>query len=154
MPTLPESLIEAQKRIIKYSQTEGYAGVCLALNIHDAERMDPEMRVKMLKGRVDLGRVVDMRFDRTPEAKEAAVVFTCDLLSAAIIIDLLRSHDREAGDFATRAYIKKNAWGRIPSNVVLTIKNGDQKTSLNPEIFGNLEGARPVLVPPAVKPLI
>lgn len=118
----------------------------LAINVFDLDRIDPDFRRKILAERLDLTHHIDMRFDRIKEADEAAVEFTCDLLTAAIICDILRSHDREVGDFPTRLYLKRESWSRIPSRVVLTVTEHG-KVKLNPKLFPT-EVRPSELVPP------
>ena len=48
-------------------------------------------------------------------ADEAAVEFTCDLLRAACLVDVMREHDRRPQDYPTRAYLAKagkTAWAK------------------------------------------
>lgn len=106
----------------------------LACNVFDLDKVDPSVREKLKLSDKISRQTVDMRFDRVKESDEAAVVFNCDLLTAALICDILRSHDREMGDSPTRLYLKRKSWSRIPSYVVLTVVvNGH--TELNPEVF-------------------
>lgn len=110
--------------------------VRLSINLFDLDRIAPEMRGPMLAGKLDLTKDVRAGEGKSDErADERAVVFTCSLLEAAIIIDTLRSHDRQVGDFPTRAYLqRREAWNRIPSEAVLTVvRNG--KCKLNPTWF-------------------
>ena len=139
MPTLPS----------KNDTTE----VRLAINLFDLhDRVPVVMRQKLLAGRLDLKRHIDMRFDRAKEADEAAVVFVCPLLEAAIICDWIRSNDRASGDYPTRLYIKRKvSWTRIPSYVILTEVGDDGKCRLNPEEFSGFSGSILPLVAPKVK---
>lgn len=105
----------------------------LAVNLYDLDRLDPETKRKFFAGRLDT-KHVDMRFDRAKDGDEAAVLLTCDLLTAATICDMLRSRDREMDDSPTRLYLKREAWSRLPSYVVLTIVK-DGKVKLNPKVF-------------------
>jgi hypothetical protein len=105
----------------------------LAINIADTERLDPESRQKFFAGRLH-DKFIDMRFDRAKDGDEAAVAFKCDLLTACIICDMIRSRDREMGDNPTRLYLKRTSWSRVPNNVVLTVMiNG--KCRFNPDFF-------------------
>lgn len=107
----------------------------LAVNLYDLDRCTGDLRTSVAK-RVDVHNPIKTDWDRKAECAtdERAVVFTCSLISAAVLCDLMRSHDREAGDFPTRLYIKRKEWSRIPSHVVLTVVRGG-KAVLNPDFF-------------------
>ncbi len=107
----------------------------LAINLYDLDRIAPTLRTKLFSGRLDLSKPLSTAWDRTNIKEEVAVLFTCDLLTAAIICDTVRSHDRKAGDFPTRLYLKRKSWARIPSGVVLTALTEENKCVLNPKVF-------------------
>jgi hypothetical protein len=114
----------------------------LAINLFDLDRVDPTIRQILLGGKVDLTNAIKMdknRFD------EAGVAFICPLLQAASICDIVRSHDRELGDFPTRVYLMRvAAWEKLPNAAVLTLIL-DGKTMLNPAIFPPVgERAKPL----------
>lgn len=107
----------------------------LAVALADLDRVDPSIRGKLLAGRLDLTSTVRVGQDRMEDVP--AVVFICPLLEAAIICDVLRSHDRKAGDPPTGIYINKAAsWSRVTNNTVLTVLV-DGKARLNPVIFSD-----------------
>lgn len=102
----------------------------LALNIVDLIRIDPSVRGLMLRGRIDL-RAVPIRIGRD----EAAIEIRGDLLACASLADVVREHDRRAGDPPTRTYLRRGrTWAKLPSSAVLTLVRGET-TILNPEVF-------------------
>lgn len=105
----------------------------LAVALTDLDRVPPEVRTHLLAGRLDLSQAIRVGQDRMEDVP--AVVFSCDLLTAAIVCDMLRSNDRKVGDAPTGLYINKNqSWSRITNNTVLTVViNG--KAKLNPKVF-------------------
>jgi len=111
----------------------------LALNLFDTDRMAPELRSKLLAGKVNLKETVNVDLDRVQTS--VAIVFTCDLLTAALVIDIVRSEDRKVNGPLTRAYINRGgtAWSRLPNNVVLTVAEAGKPTRLNPQIFAEKE---------------
>lgn len=120
--------------------------VRLAINLVDLDRMLPEVRSILLGGKLDVAAgpiVVDPdRFG------EVAVAFRCPPETAGAICDLIRSHDRDAGDHPTRVYVFRRAWRRLPADAVLTIVE-DGKCLTNPEVFGydglpSIDSPRPV----------
>lgn len=90
----------------------------LAVNLFDLDRMNPDVRAMLLGGKLDLAggaiRVDDSRLDET------GVTFSCDLLTAASICDVIRNQDRIVGDYPTRIYVFRRAWSRLPGDEVLT----------------------------------
>lgn len=66
---------------------------------------------------------------RVGDKKEAVAEFSCSLLDAATVCDLIRDHDREVGDTATNVYIGP-VYKPLKSDVRLIV-NG----SINREIF-------------------
>lgn len=107
----------------------------LAINIADLTRLDEFVLRQLLGGKLDGSPT---RTDKY-RADEAAVMLTCDLLTAAIACDVIREHDREAGDPVTRVYLRRvEAWRRLPADAVLTVveREGDrQSVVLNPDVF-------------------
>ena len=104
----------------------------LAINLFDLDRMLPMMRQTMLGGRLDLKVAVWVDKDRLDES---AVVFTCDLLEAAALCDVIRDHDRSVGDYPTRVYLcRESAWQRVPADAILSIVV-EGKCDLNPKHF-------------------
>ena len=119
----------------------------LAVSLVDLDRVAPALRAGLLGGKLDLSRAIRVGQDRTEDVP--AVVFSCDLLTAATVCDILRSHDRQHGDPPTGLYIcKDRAWVRVTNDTVLTVVVGG-KTRLNPAVFpAALTDAAP---PPAKK---
>lgn len=121
----------------------------LAINLFDLDHLHPVVRASALAGKLgkEAVRVDDERMDET------AVEFTCDLLTAASVLDVLRSEARKTDDPPIRAYIKKQGWWqRIPHIAVLTrVREG--KVELSPEWFPPpaLETAK--MVAPAFRPI-
>jgi hypothetical protein len=102
----------------------------LAINLEDLDRMTDAMRQRLITGRVDT-----IRWLRIGEM-EAAVQFTCDLLTAATVCDIIRSHDREVGDEPTRVYVRRGtAWNRLPALAVLTAVEPSGAVVLHPAVF-------------------
>ena len=102
----------------------------IAINLEDLDRMTDAMRQRLITGRVDA-----VKWIRLGEM-EAAVQFTCDLLTAATVCDIVRSHDREVGDEPTRVYIRRGvAWNRLPALAVLTTVEPSGAVILHPTIF-------------------
>jgi hypothetical protein len=105
----------------------------LAVNLYDLDRVEKSIREMLLVGKVKNAalRIDPKRLDET------AVQFSCDLLTAACILDTLRNHDRIAGDVPTRCYIltdPKGNWRRLSSSAVLTVIE-DGKVELSPDVF-------------------
>lgn len=111
----------------------------LAINLYDLDRLDPDTRQKLLKGRVSPNsRPIKMDWDRKDAKDEVAILLEGSLLENALCCDIIRDLDVKAGDFPTRLYIKRQEWSRIPSGLRLTIITGEPsnwKTKLNPDIF-------------------
>lgn len=119
----------------------------LAINlcdVTDEARLSEFMRTTLLGGKLAETWInVDPR-----QIDEAAVEFTCDLLTAACICDTIRTHDRLVKDSPTRVYLRRaDAWRRLPGNVLLSIVS-DGELKLNPIVFPDTSS-----VPAASKPL-
>lgn len=110
------------------------AGEQLAVNLFDLDQLDSAIKGKLLAGKVDTRNPLRTDWDRKNIDDEVALIFTCDLLEAALICDIIRNLNRKVNDRPTRLYIKRKEWSRIPSGIILTIKdlNG---TRLNPKVF-------------------
>lgn len=106
----------------------------LAINLYDLDRLPADMRGKLLGGRLDLSSPIRTDWDRKDSPDELALLFTCPLLTAAIVCDIIRDWDVKAGDFPTRIYLKRKEWTRIPSHKRLTVVAGS-KSHLNPDFF-------------------
>ncbi len=149
MPRIPEQEPEQNGNVERAEARHG-EGRRLALNIYDlTDRCDPIIQQKV-GPLLDLKHPLRMDFDRKEGEDEVGVAFSCDLLKAATICDLLRSHDREAGDRPIRLYLFRKVWSRVPSGTVLTVLE-DGKPRLDPRTFAEarveLEAA-PVVAPP------
>lgn len=112
----------------------------LGVNVFDLDRLDQSLRKNLLGGNLDLGEAI--WFGRKYESDECFVAFSCDLLSAACICDLLRNYDRQLGDVATRIYLRKGritpSWYKLPPTLVLTEMDGEI-CRLNPVVFPSSE---------------
>lgn len=108
-------------------------GVRLAINLYDLDRLLPFVRETLLGGKLDLkGGAIWV--DRS-RPDETAVAFACSLETAGAICDVIRSHDREAGDYPTRVYVFRRSWTKLPTDAVLTVM-ADGKCLTNPAVFG------------------
>lgn len=109
----------------------------LGVNLFDLERIDPFVRSQMrLSDRLDLGAPVWVDRNRPDEH---AVAFKCDFLTAALLCDVIRHRDRQAGVYPTRVYLFREAWSKLPSTAVLTVvvrgTSGVERCVLNPELL-------------------
>lgn len=111
-------------------------GFGIAINLIDLDRVDQLVRQLLLAGKLDLSRDAVIQTDKD-HFDEMAVRFTCDALTAACVCDTIRNHDRRAGDYPTRVYVRKAvAWVKVAGNEHLSIVVGD-KVLLNPKVFGD-----------------
>lgn len=117
----------------------------LAVLLADLDRVAPSLRTGLLGGKLDLKTAVRVADE------VAAVMFTCDLLTAAAVCDLLRSEDRRCGNPPTAVYVRRDrAWAKLPGSAVLTVVvRGEMR--LNPVVFA-VEKVDD-LPPPAAKKL-
>lgn len=111
----------------------------LAVNLFDIGLLEPTVRDIMLGGKISLLKE-DIVWVNTSRLDETAVLFTCDLVTAAALLDVIRSQGRNGFLPLIRAYINRNAadgkgsWSRLVHTEVLTVvENG--KVKLNPDIF-------------------
>lgn len=112
----------------------------IAIALDDIDRIDESMRVNLLAGKVEL-RTVDCN-------GIACIVFKCDTLVAATIVDILRGNDRAVGDDTTRVFLDRgNGWQSIKPHITLTTVV-DGKVMLIPSVFGTKVKAVP---PKAIK---
>jgi hypothetical protein len=115
------------------AQPPSYGDTGLAVNLYDLDH-HPEAR--------DRYRFCD-NADPTPVCvgggavcDTTAVVFTCGLLLAACICDIIREEDRRAGRRPTRAYVRRPlTWVEVPEDILLAVAVGT-KFVLNPAVFG------------------
>lgn len=106
----------------------------LALNIHDLDRLPAEERKKLLAGRIDpKGSIVWPYGEEAPES--VAIPLTCPLLQAAILVDVIRSKDREAKREPCQVYIERDGeWVEVEKDAVFsTLYNG--RFLLNHSVF-------------------
>jgi len=138
---------EKTRVLAEGSTATGYDGIRLGINIFDLGRINSSML-----GMLRLAEKIDhvpIRFDLS-RLDEGGVAFSCPLLDAACLCDVIRCHDRKAGDYPTRVYIFRKAWSRLPSHAVLTrVRENGDKCELNSEWFGTKEV--PVFAPPKRK---
>jgi len=116
--------------------------VRLAINLFDLDKISPFIRDQMgLASKLDAaGGAIKVDADRPDET---AVAFSCDALAAACLLDVIRQHDRSAGDRPCRAYANRGrGWTKLPADAVLT-EARDGKLRLNPSLFGGGEVAAP-----------
>ena len=104
-----------------------------------------KVRALVLKGRLNGSGVV--RPDAS-DPKVAAVILDCDLLTAAIAVDVLRGElRREHGESKSlRAWVKRATWVQLPASRPLAV-TVEGETVLNPSLF-----ARELPVADAVPP--
>jgi len=125
----------------------------LAINVYDLERADePFLRRLELRKRL-IDRPISMDEDKKePDVKNVALEFSCDLLTAASICDVIRSHDQRSGDYPTRVYIfRKSAWSQLSQSAIL-VETVDDEMRLSRKVFPqeiNVED----LIPPPVQRL-
>jgi hypothetical protein len=81
---------------------------------------------------------------------EQCVEFVCSLITAALCIDLLRNEGRQLGNGEiVRAYLKREAWARIPHSAILTrVEKGT--IILNERWFPIIEEAEPIVAKPSL----
>lgn len=116
----------------------------LAINLFDLKRLDPAARAKLFpKGVLDLAAVLNVE----PGKKDGrAVAFACEMVKAAVILDVTRSNDRKLGLPETRAYLRRGkVWVKLPADAVLTVVR-DGACVLDPDLF-RLPPAAPVAPP-------
>lgn len=113
----------------------------IAINLFDlTDRVPDHVRVSLTGGKIELKPLLV----NSDDAKETAVAFSCDLLTAASVCDYLRRLDRKVGDFPTRVYLKKrSAWAKVPGHQALTIVI-DGKPALHPVLFNETLPAQPL----------
>lgn len=111
----------------------------VAINLADLDRLDQFVREVGLGGKLCLDplRLIDLDKNR---ADEKYVELTCDLLMAASMCDVLRSADRNHGDYPTRVVVFRRSWTKMVANCCLTLVQWDDVAKkstvvLNPEFF-------------------
>jgi hypothetical protein len=101
----------------------------LALSLEDLDAVDPAIRFKVLRGRLDLAA-------GPLRAGEPVVGFSCPLLEAALACDCLRNMQRANGQKPCGVWLDKgNGWEKLPGAVILTV-SVDNQYILNPAVFG------------------
>lgn len=115
----------------------------IAISLEDtSDRMTDEMRQRLLAGRLELQKWIRLG------NMEAAAQFTCDLLTAATVCDIVRSHDREVGDEPTRVYVRRGtAWNRLAAAAVLTTVEPSGAVALSSAIFPSRPRAEAAAAP-------
>lgn len=101
----------------------------LSIALEDLARVPADKRAQMFFGRLDYENPISHAGEARNESVPA-LEFTCPLMEAAAIIDLLRSWDAQANDKPTRAFVRAErvgaAWRKIPGHVALTLLRGDE----------------------------
>jgi hypothetical protein len=114
------------------SETDGRSSLRIAINAADLTRVDALILSMLLSRHVDITKpiITDVR-----RPDEMAVEIQAPLITAANICDVIRMHDRRAGDHPTRVYVcRRVAWEKVPSTALLClIRNGE--CVLNPAVF-------------------
>lgn len=106
----------------------------LALNLFDLDQLHSSVRINLLAGKLDLSRPVWV--DKS-KMEETCVIFSCDLLTACQVYDILGSQARK-GDPRVRAYIQYDSegpWVKLPATLVLT-EVVDGSVILSRKVFG------------------
>lgn len=104
----------------------------LAINMWDLSHLHPTMKVGFLGGKIDPTQPIWIDRDKPDET---ILEFVCNLFSAAVACDLLRSECRRSKEASVRVYLKRaEAWSRLPSTAILTVLEG-KRFVLNPEWF-------------------
>lgn len=116
----------------------------LAVNLLDLDGVFPSLVTKTLGGKISTKNVI------TPENGEApAAILQCDLLTAAMALDVLRMEARKLDDKRVRVYVRDadGSWSRVSHDVPLTLLRPPlatigvvQQIVTNPEVF---DGVRP-----------
>lgn len=101
----------------------------LAIHLDDLDRIDSIIRQKMFKDRLNL-------VDPVTVNDGVALAFSCSLLTAATLADIIRSEDRKAGDMPTRIYLRNGSgnWEAVPKNAIFTV-TVKGNIHLNPGLF-------------------
>jgi hypothetical protein len=102
----------------------------LAVNLTDLDRLSALTRRKLFAGRLDL----DAPAVRL-KGGAVALPFLCDLLTAALIIDVARvAQDRDKAPIRAYLRLDNGPWRQLPASAVLT-KIGTQGCRLNYDLF-------------------
>lgn len=119
----------------------------LAVNIPDCDYIPAVFREAMgLSKKVDLTKpTLVYRNKNKSEEDEYGFVFTCPLLEAALLCDMIRSRDRKVGFVPTRLYIFRRTWQKILNGTVLT-ETVDGKARLSRKVF-RIEAVKAAWVP-------
>jgi hypothetical protein len=114
----------------------------LAICLFDVDRIDADVRQRVLIGRLDLGGpgrgvVRGGAFRIGVDPKDQALAFSCPLLVAATAADFIQSQFRSEGDAPARFYVflPDRGWARAPRDVAFVIDDGEGGRSLNPAVF-------------------
>lgn len=115
-------------------------GVKLGINVLDIMRVNPHVRIRALRDESGNSKLDLEKIHKFADGEdERFAEFTCELLSAALAIDIVRNEGRVELSTIARAYIRKGeTWYRLPYNAVLCRKatpdEGDGFV-LNEEVF-------------------
>ena len=109
----------------------------LAIRLDDVDKLPPEVRVGLLAGRLDLDKI--LRVGQGERAEDIpAVEFTCPLLEAALVCDMVRSYNRKVGDSPSEVYLHRgndqSRYVRVIYADTLTVVVAG-KPALNPKLF-------------------
>lgn len=120
----------------------------LAVNFLDLDRIHPELQMRLqLSKRLDAGNPL-----KVEQGKSIALRFTCPLLTAAMICDIMRKQCKKAGEPAIRVYLKRSdAWVKLAESAVLTWvqhSEGTPTTFLSPVIFPSIVRPEDLVAPP------
>jgi len=127
-----------------YSTNEDDRREKLAANIADLTRLPEMIRGMLLTGKLATKHIVTDRF----RLDEAAVELTCPLLTAACVLDTIRTRDRNAGVYPTRVYLRRTvAWTKLSGSVLLSVVENNE-VKLNPELFPLDVRPVPICPPP------
>ena len=137
MPKIPELVVAPDKAAPLRPER-------LAINICDCDRITPLIRKLLFGGQLDSAAGPQRTDPERPD--EMAVMFSCDLLTAACVCDTARNHDRKAGDYPTRVYVKRaKAWTKVPAGTMLSVIVNGSTLALNPEVFPPVAVAAPAI---------
>lgn len=126
----------------------------LAISLPDLDRLDPEVRKRLLKGRLDLNPIKANIPHGKSVREEVFVRFSCPLLEAGKVCDVVRAEDKRAGDDPTRVYILRPPttkhpdaeWTKLPGTATFTVPDvpegvddpkimAEAEWILNPKVF-------------------
>lgn len=124
----------------------GAAQERLGLNLYDLEAIHPDLYKRTLSGVLDLRREAVIRVGSG--TVDTAVPFSCALLLAATLCDILRSENRKFREPPIRVYLSSSqgVWTKLGKDAVLTTvgdRDGVRVVELDPRVFRSLAHASP-----------